>query len=102
MAPAQESTQAPGSPESRTGAFGTGLSEASARFMSRVPQGFSQHSVLQQPLPSANGMSGTDYQRILPGINNGGRPLILPSKNGTSDNTWEQNTYMRLNGSHVI
>jgi hypothetical protein len=98
----QSESQAPGTPESRTGAFGTGLSEASSRFMSRVPTGFTQHSVLQQPLPSANGMSPGDYQRILPGVNNGGRPIILPSQNGTSENNWEKTTYMRLNGRNVI
>lgn len=94
--------QAPGGPESRTGAFGTGLSESSQKFMSRVPQGFAQHSVLQQALPSANGMSAEDSQRILPGMASGGRPIVLPSKNGSSDNTWEQNTYLRLRGQNVI
>jgi hypothetical protein len=102
MALDQDSMQAPGSPESRTGAFGTGLSEASTRFMSRVPQGFAQHSVLQQSLPSANGMSAQDYERILPGVNNGGRPVILPSQNGTSAENWQKTTYMRLNGRNVI
>lgn len=98
----QAGGQAPGMPESRTGAFSTGLTQTGEKFNSAVPKGFAQHSVLQQPLPSANGMSSEDSQRILPGMSRGGRPLVLPSKNGTSDNTWEQNTYLRLRGQNVI
>lgn len=98
----QAGEQAPGMPEGRTAAFNTGLAQNGARFQSMVPPGIRQSSVLQNPLPSPNGMSANDYERVLPGINNGGRPMILPSKNGTSDNTWEQNTYIRLNGGHVI
>jgi hypothetical protein len=93
---------APGQPESRTGAFGSGLAQTGEKFNSQVPRGYMQHSVLQQGLPSANGMSQDDYQRILPGVNNGGRPVILPSDNGTSSGTYEQNTYLRLNGHNVI
>ena len=93
--------QPSGTPESRTGAFGTGLSEASARQNALTPLGFHQMSVLQQQLPSANGMSAADYQRVLPG-SAGGRPIVLPSKNGTSSNTWDQNTFMRLQGRNVI
>jgi hypothetical protein len=96
------SGQAPGQPESRSGAFSTGLEQTGEKFQSMVPPGFAQHSVLQQSLPSANGMSSGDYQRILPGMNRGGRPVILPSKNGTSANNWEQTTYMRLQGANVI
>ena len=66
-----------------------------------VPRGFHQMSVLQQALPSANGMSTADYSRILPG-SAGGRPVILPSKNGTSASTWDNNTFMRLQGRNVI
>jgi hypothetical protein len=93
---------APGMPEGRTAAFSTGLNQSGERFNSMVPGGFAQHSVLQQSLPSANGMSAEDYKRILPGVTQGGRPYILPSQNGTSANSWEQNTYRRLQGSNVI
>ena len=98
----QAGAQAPGMPESRSGAFSTGLTQSGARFNSEVPAGFAQHSVLQQSLPSANGMSADDYQRILPGVTHGGRPYILPSKNGTSENTWDQTTNMRIQGRNVI
>lgn len=94
--------QAPGVPEGRNGAFQTGLTQTGQRFNSMVPPGFAQHSVLQQSLPSANGMSAGDYERILPGMNAGGRPVILPSQNGTSQNNWEKTTYMRLQGRNVI
>jgi hypothetical protein len=98
----QAGEQAPGMPEGRTAAFSTGLNQTGERFNSMVPGGFSQHSVLQQSLPSANGMSATDYERILPGVTQGGRPYILPSQNGTSANNWQKTTYMRLQGRNVI
>lgn len=93
---------APGAPESRSGAFNSGLAQTGQKFNSAVPGGWAQHSVLQQPLPSANGMSNKDAQRILPGMERGGRPVVLPSQNGTSGDTWEQNTYLRLRGQNVI
>ena len=98
----QAGAQAPGMPEGRSAAFSTGLTQSGERFNQAVPTGFAQHSVLQQSLPSSNGMADDDAQRILPGMTRGGRPVILPSKNGTSDNTWEQNTYLRLRGQNVI
>lgn len=98
----QAAGQAPGMPESRSGAFSEGLTQTGQKFNSAVPGGWAQHSVLQQPLPSPNGMSSEDAKRILPGMERGGRPIILPSQNGTSDNTWEQNTYMRLRNQNVI
>lgn len=92
-------------PESRLGAFSAGqdpgLSADSMRFNSQVPHGFIQTSVIQQQLPSANGMAATDYKRVLPG-SQGGRPVILPSANGTSTNTYDQNTIMRLQGRNVV
>jgi hypothetical protein len=93
--------QAPGGvPESRTGAFSLG--QSAAKFNALTPRGFSQHSVLQQPMPSTNGMGPRDAERIMPGMERGGRPIILPSQNGTSSNSWEQNTYRRLQGADVI
>lgn len=102
MDPDETAGQAPGMPEGRNSAFSTGLTGTGQRFNSMVPPGFAQHSVLQQSLPSANGMSADDYKRILPGMNKGGRPVILPSDNGVSSNTYEQNTYRRLQGYNVI
>lgn len=89
-------------PESRTGAFSTGLTQSGERFQSQVPPGFQQHSVLQQSMPSENGMSPGDYERILPGVNKGGRPFILPSQNGTSEGNWQKTTWMRFAGRNVI
>lgn len=98
----QGGAQAPGMPESRSGAFTSGLEQTGQKFNSMTPRGFQQHSVLQQSLPSANGMAADDYARIMPGVNKGGRPLILPSDNGVSKGTYEQNTYRRLQGFNVI
>lgn len=68
-----------------------------------VPRGWRQTSVLQQSMPPPNGMAARDYQRVLPGaVATGGRPFVLPSQNGTSSNTWEQNSLMRLQGQNVI
>lgn len=102
MDPDESVGQAPGMPESRTGAFTSGLQQTGAKFNSATPKGFAAHSVLQQQLPSANGMGADDYARIMPGVNKGGRPLILPSDNGVSKNTYQQNTYRRLQGYNVI
>lgn len=98
----QEGAQAPGMPESRSSAFTSGLQQTGQKFNSMTPHGFAPHSVLQQQLPSANGMAADDYARIMPGVNKGGRPLILPSDNGVSKQTYEQNTYRRLQGYNVI
>lgn len=98
----ESGTAAPGVPEGRTGAFNSGLAQTGQKFQSQVPGGFHQHSVLQQSLPSANGMSQDDYARIMPGMSRGGRPVILPSDNGTSSGTYEKNTYLRLQGHNVI
>lgn len=102
MDPEESGGQAPGMPEGRNGAFQSGLAQTGQRFNSQVPAGWSQHSVLQQSLPSSNGMGADDYARIMPGVNKGGRPLILPSDNGVSSKTYEQNTYRRLQGYNVI
>lgn len=68
-----------------------------------VPRGWRQTSVLQQSMPPLNAMAAKDYSRILPGAEaTGGRPFVLPSQNGTSGNTWEQNSLMRLQGRFVI
>lgn len=88
-----QESQAPGAPESRTGAFGTGLSEASQRFMARVPGGMLQTSVLQNPFRSANGMAATDAERMLPGMSH---PMASP--NGSSEGSYQQGLYMRLRG----
>ena len=58
-----------------------------------LPRQFSQHSVLQTAMPSANGMSAADYQRVLPGLS---RPL--PSPNGSSQDSYQKSLIMRLSG----
>jgi hypothetical protein len=100
MDPEEAGGQAPGVPESRNGAFSLG--QSGAKFNAQTPKGWSQHSVLQQALPSSNGMAPEDYERIMPGVSKGGRPLILPSDNGVSQQTYQQNTYRRLQGYNVI
>ncbi len=84
-----------GDPGSTATASGqdAGESLSGAQFNSQVPPGYSQHSVLQQAQPSANGMSAADYQRMLPGMT---KPM--PSANGTSSDTYEQALLMRLRG----
>ena len=78
-------------PESRTGAFSLG--QDSARYNAMVPKGIMQSSVLQPYRPSGNGMSDTDYERVLPG------GMTLPTANGSSQGTYQQAVYMRLQGN---
>lgn len=100
MDPEDVGGQAPGMPESRNAAFSFG--QTSAKYNALTPKGFSQHSVLQQPMPSTLGMSERDAERVMPGMERGGRPIVLPSQNGTSEASWQGNTYRRLQGSFVI
>ena len=93
----------------RSAAFATGLtgdqgSAASVsalnsdadRFNAMVPRQFSQQSVLQTAMPSANGMSANDYQqRMLPGGS------MLPTANGSSADTYEKSLVMRLQGREI-
>ena len=65
----------------------------SERFNAMVPRQFSQHSVLQTAIPSANGMAAADYARMLPGLS---RPL--PSPNGSSQDSYQKSLIMRLSG----
>ncbi len=69
------------------------LNADAGRFNALVPRQFSQHSVLQTAMPSANGMSAADYQRMLPGLS---RPL--PSPNGSSRDSYQKSLIMRLSG----
>ena len=69
----------------------------SERFNALVPRQFSQHSVLQTAMPSANGMSETDARRMLPGM-----PGLLPTQNGSSPSSYQQGIYMRLAGQNEI
>jgi hypothetical protein len=85
---------APGPPESRTGAFSLGAD--SQKFNAMVPKRSVQTSVLQPYRPSANGMSSTDYDRVLPG------GTVLPTANGSSQSTYQQAVYMRLQGQDEI
>ena len=88
---------APGVPESRTGAFGTGqvdgLAANGAKFNEMVPKSFTQTSVLQNPYPTGNGMASGDFERILPGMQ---KPMA--SANGYGENTYQQSMLMRLRG----
>lgn len=96
-----QESQAPGSPESRTGAFGTGQDEGkmalnSAKFNAKVPKTFVQSSVLQNPFRSANGMAPADAERMLPGMSS-----PMASSNGSSDGSYQQSLYMRLRGQVI-
>ncbi len=95
---------APRSAEFNTGQIGDPGSAASVsslaadgdRFNSLVPRQFSQQSVLQTAMPSANGMSTADYQqRMLPGGS------MLPTANGSSTDTYEKSLVMRLQGREI-
>ena len=97
MDPEETAGQAPGMPESRTGAFSTGLTQSGERFQSMVPPKMIQTSVLQNPFRSANGMSSADAQRmIMPGSG----PMASP--NGSSEGSYQQALYMRLRGQGPI
>lgn len=94
----QPDEAAPGMPESRTGAFGTGQTEGKlnadgVKFMAKVPRGITQTSVLQNPFRSANGMAPADAERMLPGMSS---PMASP--NGSSAGSYQQALYMRLRG----
>lgn len=104
--PSSSPDQVPNGAAGRTGEFSTGitgdpgniasLSSLNAdadRFNAMVPRQFSQHSVLQTAMPSANGMLAADYQRVLPGLS---RPL--PSPNGSSQDSYQKSLIMRLSG----
>lgn len=86
----EQAEAAPGMPESRTGAFNTGLAQDSQRYNDLVPKTVTPHSVLQPVRPSTNGMSTADGNRMMPG------GMMLPSKNGTSAGTWEQSAMLRM------
>lgn len=90
--------------EFQTGLTGTGdpdsiasvasLNADADKFNAQVPRQFSQHSVLQTAMPSANGMAASDYeQRMLPGLS---KPL--PSPNGSSQDSYQKSLIMRLSG----
>jgi hypothetical protein len=91
---AQFSTGAAGDPQNTASV--SSLPADSAAYNALVPRQFSQHSVLQTAMPSANGMSAQDYQRVLPG------GYTLPTQNGSSSDTYEKATYMRLSGQDEI
>jgi hypothetical protein len=101
MAFGMDDSQAPGAPESRSGAFGVGQAEAvinadSAKFNAMVPKGPQLNSVLQPPRASSNGMGQGDYARLLPGMT---KPL--PSFNGQSPGNAEKSLMIRLQGGGV-
>jgi hypothetical protein len=100
--PGQLGGNAPRTPEFSTGISGNPASAAgslseitdSEKYNAMVPRQFSQHSVLQTSMPSANGYSTRDFQeRMLPGL---AKPL--PSVNGTSQDSYDKSLIMRLNG----
>jgi hypothetical protein len=103
-APDQLGGNAPRSAEFTTGITGdpgntasvSSLNQDADRFNALVPRQFAQHSVLQTAMPSANGMSATDYQRVLPGLS---RPI--PSPNGSSQDSYNRSLVMRLSGLHA-
>ncbi len=86
-----ESAAVPGAPESRTGAFSLG--QDSARYNAMVPKSVVQSSVLQPSRVSMNGMSSSDYERVLPGMS---KPL--PSSIGSSTQSYQDSMFMRLQG----
>jgi hypothetical protein len=69
----------------------------SARWNAATPRQFSQHSVLQTAMPSANGLSDRDAQRMLPGLSG-----LLPTQNGSSSSSYAQGIYMHLAGQAEI
>lgn len=89
--------QAAGVPEGRTNAFNAGqsggLAADSARYNAMVPKTSMPQSVLQSPRPGLNAMSQGDYDsRVLPG------GMVLPTANGSSENTYQQSMILRLQG----
>jgi hypothetical protein len=67
------------------------------QFRDQIPRSVVQTSTLQSPLPSAVGMSQQDAQRMLPG-SQPGRPVMLPTANGSSQDSYAKSLIMKLNG----
>lgn len=107
--PYADQSQVPAGAEFRSNAFRTGMTgdpgniasvssiNADAdRFNALVPRQFSQQSVLQTAMPSSNGMSMADWQqRMLPGGS------MLPTANGSSEDTYQKSLIMRLQGREL-
>ena len=68
------------------------LNEVSSVFSQQVPGNFTPQSVLNAQKPSSNGMSGTDYSRMLLG------GTVLPSANGSDPKSYEAAKYMNYIG----
>jgi hypothetical protein len=89
----------------RTGANGdpgnsagvSALNADSAAWMANVPRQFSQHSVLQTAMPSGIGLGITDRARMLPG-SQPGQAVMLPTANGSSQQSYSAGLLMKLRG----
>jgi hypothetical protein len=71
------------------------------QFAAQVPDRVIQTSTLQSPMPSANGLSAQDAERMLPG-GQPGRPIMLPTQNASSPDSWQKSIYMNLQGEDQI
>lgn len=97
--PGQLGGNAPRSAEFATGQTGddpgnaaSSLNQQSARWNNLTPAQFGAHSVLQQTMPSANGMSAADASRRLLD----GTQLVSP--NGQSASSYNASLPLRLSG----
>jgi hypothetical protein len=86
----------PDSAATATTRASTGLTADSLQFNSMVPHGVTPTSVLQPLRPSGNGMSESDYQRVLPG------GYTLPTQNGQSASSWETSNYLKMQGEDSV
>jgi hypothetical protein len=73
----------------------TSLDLDSERQNAETPHSFTANSVLQQLMPSANGLGASDTGRLLPS------GQLLPTENGSSSGSYEKNTMLRLEGQDV-
>ena len=94
-------------PQTFGGHFSDGVNGAPDEAMSSLdqdaqrwngPHEFQPSSVLSQFRPSLNGMSERDASRALP-YGEDGRPVLLPTGNGSSENTNEGDSTLRIIGS---
>jgi hypothetical protein len=73
------------------------FSQDSASYMDKVGRGFTPESVLNSTVQSSNGMSPGDYSSRT--LTNGAK---LPTSNGSSSDTWNLDTKLRLDGKPLL
>lgn len=83
----------PGQPQASPGD-----QEASLKQNMQTPHQWSAHSVLQQIMPSGNGMSQQDASRMLMGSTTNNK-IMNPTINGSGQSSYQNSAMLRLQGN---